>query len=129
MPAGCGRNWYPHLLYTVGQLGSVRPLAPDGPLRHTRGMRKYRTDYLLWGLIAGLLFLGLSTLIFTARDWTPEARVRFPADALNLAFWSAVFGWVFHAVAVMCGVRLSRRDDPGVQADYDDNTPDSPPGG
>ena len=88
-------------------------------------MRKYRTDYSLWAIIAGGLFVLLGAAVVAGRDWTPEARSRLPADAVNVAFWSLVFGWVIHAVAVMCGIRATKPADPGPVADYDDKPPPS----
>jgi hypothetical protein len=86
-------------------------------------MKKDRTDYALWGVIAGALFLAFGAAVLTSRAWTPEARLRLPVDAVNVGFWSVVLGWVFHAVAVLFGVRLSRRADRGAMADYDDQPP------
>jgi hypothetical protein len=90
-------------------------------------MKKYRTDYPLWGLVAGGLFLALGTILAVDTDGTPEARDQLPADAVNLAVWSAVFGWVLHAVAVVCGVRVSQPGDRQPLADYDDAPPAMPP--
>jgi hypothetical protein len=90
-------------------------------------MKKYRTDYPLWGLVAGSLFLALAAITLLAKeDWTPEARAKVPVNLLNLAFWCAVFGWVFHAVAVVCGVHISRPGDQQPLADYDDQPPALP---
>jgi hypothetical protein len=41
-------------------------------------------------------------------------------QSLLLAVPATVVGWVLHAVAVMCGLRLSGRRDAQQHADYDD---------
>jgi hypothetical protein len=90
-------------------------------------MRPYRTDYALWGLISGVLFLLFGAALLLVRNWTPEARARWPADAVYVAVWSLVLGGVFQSIAVRCGVRLSRTADPGPADDYDDRLSPPPP--
>jgi len=41
-------------------------------------------------------------------------------QALLLALPALAFGWLAQAVAVVCGVRLTRRLDPAQAADYED---------
>jgi hypothetical protein len=47
-------------------------------------------------------------------------------DIFFFALACAVFGWVFQAVAVICGVRLSGGAGPVEAADYDDEMPPPP---
>ena len=89
-------------------------------------MRQYPTDYRLWGLISGCLFVPIATVWLL---YEPVGRVeRFMSDLVTLAICSAVAGWVLHAIAIVCGVRLTGGTDPAQAADYDD-APPTPPSG
>ena len=81
-------------------------------------MRQYPTDYRLWGLISGGLFSPIVGV------WLVSEGVgrldRFILDLMYLAVACAAAGWIMHAVAVMCGVRLAGRPDVEQAANYDD---------
>ena len=86
-------------------------------------MRQYPTDYRLWGLISGGLF---SPIVGVWLVFESVGRFdRFILDRMYLAVACAAAGWIMHAVAVMCGVRLAGRPDVEQAADYDD-APKSP---
>ena len=81
------------------------PLAARSGGRHTRGMRKYENDYLLWAAISTPLFC--AALAYEnfgpggggRRNWTD-----------GIGFWviaAGVVGWALHGVAVVCGLRLA----------------------
>ena len=89
-------------------------------------MRQYTTNYRLWGLVSGCLFAPI-VIVWLLTE--PVGRIdRFGSDLLTLAIACAVVGWVLHAVAVVCGVRLSGSADPTQAADYHDAPPTPPPG-
>ena len=48
--------------------------------------------------------------------WTAASQMI--SDGLVLAVTAGVLGWLIHAVAVMCGVRLTRQSDDSQMADY-----------
>jgi hypothetical protein len=84
-------------------------------------MRKYPTDYRLWGVLSGCLF----SLVVTGQLLTERVGHinRLVSDLLCDAVVCGVVGWVLHAILVVCGVRLNRPTDPGPMADYDDGPP------
>jgi hypothetical protein len=108
-------------------------------------MRQYRTDYRLWAVVSVPFFVALgffnptgeagdTSLWFHLRKLasgdhrnTGGLVVGIVVQALILAVPAAVAGWLAHAVAVLCGVRLSGRADPDQAADYGDAPP--PPTG
>ena len=88
-------------------------------------MRQYPTDHRLWGLISGCLFAPI-VVVWLVNE--PLSRVvRSAPDLVPLAIGCVVAGWVLHAIAVVCGVRLTGGADPA-QADYDDAPPPPPSG-
>ena len=87
-------------------------------------MRKYPTDYRLWAVISGGLFLPAGVALVLAEGTGRPVRVLSGLAWLALA--CAVVGWIFHAVAVMAGVRLPNRADPTQATDYDDAPPPPP---
>jgi hypothetical protein len=107
-------------------------------------MRKHRTDYRLWA-IAGwatfaALWLAATAWVLSPTFWSSTARILGSGDAAALdrvillavfalcfAAASAPIGWVVQAVAVLCGLSLSR-PRPEQAPDYDD-TPRLPPTG
>lgn len=87
-------------------------------------MRRYPTDHRLWGLISGCLFAPVAT-VWLLTDGV--GRIGWVLqDAMYLAIGCAVVGWVLHAIAVVCGVRLTGGADPAQTADYDDAQPPPP---
>jgi hypothetical protein len=89
-------------------------------------MRNVRTDYLLWLAVSGTLFGAFVVIGMMTVDVAPHQLGPYALDLLALAVASAVMGWFVHALAVDCGIRLSRRPPAGHAADYDD-APPSPP--
>ena len=87
-------------------------------------MRRYQTDYRLWGLISGCLFAPVVFVWLVFEGIKATLRLVF-LDVLAVVIAFAVAGWVLQAVAVVCGVRLSGRTDPPDAPDYDDKP--SPP--
>jgi hypothetical protein len=97
------------------------PLAPTRPADQNAGVRKYPTDYRLWGLIFGCLFAPLAAawLVFEPiNDFD-----RLIGDSMCFAGACVVVAWVLHAIAVVCGVRLTGSADPAQAVDYDDAPP------
>jgi hypothetical protein len=87
-------------------------------------MRHYATDFCLWGLISGCLFSPIAVVWMVSEG---VGRIdRFIEDVAILGVACGAAGWLLHAVAVVCGVRLSGSADPAQAADYDD-APPSPP--
>ena len=85
-------------------------------------MRAYPTDFRLWGLIFGCLFSPLAGWMLLE----PIGRVeRVVEEVTILAVACGAVGWVLHAIAVVCGVRLTGSADPAQTADHDE--PPSPP--
>ncbi|MBO0698576.1 MAG: hypothetical protein J2P46_09285 [Zavarzinella sp.] len=96
-------------------------------------MRKYRTDYRMWGAFLGALFLPPWLFVVGACAveyvWPPDGIVAHDAvDLLRLvgkatviiAVGAAPVGWLVQALAVMRGDRLLP-PPPGPEAiDYDD---------
>lgn len=84
-------------------------------------MRKYANDNRLWAVISGGLFFPIAG-VWLVQEW-PSGRAiqRFAEDGIIYAICCIVVGWVLHAVAVMCGVRLSRNAAEAEAADYDDS--------
>lgn len=88
-------------------------------------MRRYPTDYRLWGLIFGCLFSPAAAAWLL---WEPLHNIdRLIADWICFAGACAVVAWVLHAIAVVCGVRLTGRADPAQAEDYDDARPPPDP--
>jgi len=87
--------------------------------------RSYRTDYLLWGALAGGVFvaLGFADLFPIGSMWgrarslvtgnygcaTGDMVIEVGFQAVLLGVPAAAVGWVGHAAAVLCGLRLSGR--------------------
>lgn len=82
-------------------------------------MRKYRTDDRLWGLISG------SILLTIAVAWANLEGFRTVTflDLAAVLIACALLGWVFQALAVMCGVRLSGSIESLEALDYYDDSP------
>jgi hypothetical protein len=90
-------------------------------------MRKYPTDYWLWGFVSGGMFVFiLGGWIFT-ENLLRDRFDRIMSETLILAGACAIIGWIIHALAVMCGVRLSNRPDPEQASDYCDDPTTAPP--
>jgi hypothetical protein len=96
-------------------------------------VRKYRTDYRLWGLISGALFV--PPWAFLAAVELADRRVHLRTDlagqyagvTLFLAAAAASVGWLAQAIDVMQGGRPpERRPDPQA-SDYDDAPPPASP--
>jgi len=90
-------------------------------------MREYPTDYWLWGLISGGMFAFILGVWIFAENLLRDSFDRIVSDSLMLAGACGVVGWIIHALAVMCGVRLSKRPDPEQASDYRDDPPATPP--
>jgi len=89
--------------------------------------RSHRTDYLLWAVLAGGVFLALGFVdLFPSKNSSLWAQARALAagnygcstgdmvievgfQATLLAVPAAVVGWAGHAAAVLCVLRLSGR--------------------
>ena len=84
-------------------------------------MRKHSTDFRLWGLISG------STLLSIAVAWAILEGFRSVTfvDAALVVIACSLLGWVFHAIAVLCGMRLSDSIKSSEALDYDDDPPPS----
>jgi hypothetical protein len=90
-------------------------------------LRSHRTDYLLWAVLAGGIFLALGFVdVFPSKNGRLWAQARALAtgnygcatgdmvievgfQAILLAVPAAVVGWVGHVAAVLCGLRRSGR--------------------
>ena len=88
-------------------------------------LRSYRTDYLLWAVLAGGVFvaLGFADLFPVGSMWararalaagnygcaTGDMVIEVGFQAVLLGVPAAVVGWLGHAAAVLCGLRLSGR--------------------
>lgn len=103
-------------------------------------MRPYETDYRLWGVLASVCILGIalaeyrydpeSGLIASDVVWVQRGFDHLDQNAPDVAAHIAVMlamavaaGWSFHALLVLCGirmpaVRLTRL--PAEAVDYDD---------
>jgi hypothetical protein len=106
-------------------------------------MRRYRTDYRLWAVVSVPFFVALGFFNPTGEAgdtslWSHLRRlatgdhrntgglvVGIVVQSLILAVPASVAGWLIHAVAVLCGVRLSH-PPPADQADNYDDAPPSP---
>jgi hypothetical protein len=104
-------------------------------------MRQYRTDYRLWAVASVPFFVALrffnptgeagdTSLWFHLRKSASGDHhnagglvVGIVAQSLILAVPASGAGWLAHAVAVLCGVRLSRASPPDQADDYDDAPP------
>src|SRR5262245_65488571 len=88
-------------------------------------LRSYRTDYLLWAVLAGgvVVALGFADGFPVGSMWararalatgnyrcaTGDMVIEVGFQAVLLGVPAAVVGWVGHAAAVLCGLRLSGR--------------------
>jgi hypothetical protein len=90
-------------------------------------LRRDRTDYLLWAVLAGGVFLALGFVdVFPSKNSSLWAQARALAaghygcatgdmvievgfQAILLGVPAAVVGWAGHAAAVRCGLRRSGR--------------------
>jgi hypothetical protein len=98
----------------------------------------YRTNYLLWAVLAGGLFLALGYVdLFPVGSMWSRARalvtgnygcatgdmvIEVGFQAILLAVPAAIVGWVGHAAALLCGRRLSARSAEPI------SDPEGPPG-
>ena len=90
-------------------------------------MRDYPTDYRLWALISGCLFSPLAAISLVVDG---VGRIdEFVPHLFGLGIGCGLIGWLLHAAAVMCGVRMTGSADPGQAKDYDDNPPPASPAG
>jgi len=105
--------------------------------------RWYQTDYLLWAVLAVGVFvpLGFADVFPVGSMWararalalghygcaTGEMVIEVGFQAILLAAPAAVVGWVCHAAAVRCGLRLSGRA--GGRAGQPEGPPGSGPAG
>ena len=85
-------------------------------------MKKYPPDYVLWFAISGTMFLSILGVWVIMDNLTRDSFRNKENDVLLIAIACAVFGWVAHALAVMCGVLLSGRPSAEHAEDYDDAT-------
>jgi hypothetical protein len=83
------------------------------------GMRKVRTDYLLWLAASGIQFGAFAVIVMVSADVTPDRAGRYALDLAVLAVAASIIEWFAHALAVDCGFRLSRRPPADHAADYD----------
>jgi hypothetical protein len=90
-------------------------------------MRKYPTDYWLWGLVSGGMFALILGVWIFAENLLRDRLDRIMSETLILAGACAIIGWIVHALAVICGVRLSGRPDPEQASDYRDDLTTAPP--
>jgi hypothetical protein len=88
-------------------------------------LRSYRTDYRLWAVLAGGVFvtLGFADVFPVGSMWararalvagnygcaTGDMVIEVGFQAALLGVPAAVVGWAGHAAAVRCGLRLSGR--------------------
>ena len=99
--------------------------------------RRWPTDYRLWALAAGVVFIPLGFMDLLAGSGKEEhslwAYLRLllagghnnqalvsmlVIQGLFLAIPAAAIGWLVQALAVMCGVRLTGRPDRQMVRDY-----------
>lgn len=99
--------------------------------------RRWRTDYRLWALAIGMVFVPLAfvdvlgsgtkapsslwayaRLLFEGRSNSAALVGMLVFQGLFLAVVAAPLGWLVQAVAVMCGVRLTGRPDRQQVRDY-----------
>ena len=95
--------------------------------RNTGAMKKYQDDHALWFLIAGVLFFSCAGTWAIGENLSRDTLGRIGIDALYLAIACLVFGWVGHAILVLCGVRLTGRPQDVQAVDYDDLPSDGKP--
>jgi hypothetical protein len=104
-------------------------------------MRRYQTDYRLWALLTAGAWGGLLAADYWATGHVfggqPARLIPGRPDgilvidvcnALCMVIPAAAVGWLAHARAVVCGVRLSDHQAPPLAADYDDAPPPPSPG-
>lgn len=102
-------------------------------------MRRYPTDKPLWAIFSLSIFVALGFVdpilgstdtslwhramtLFTDKWREPSSGfIAVGFSAVVVAVPSVILGWPFHAVAVMCGLRLSRLPDPQPVIDYEDD--------
>lgn len=101
-------------------------------------MRRHPTDKRLWAICALAVFVvfvfidpkwgkGNSSLWHHANTlfngkWasTSDGVVTVAFLVVALAIPAIIIGWLLHAIAVMCGIRLTRTTETQQNADYDD---------
>lgn len=85
-------------------------------------MKKYSTDFRLWGLIFGGFFVALvgGILIVDGLPSVGMPLARFLVDVCSASVACAVIAWVIQAIAVVCGLRLTLRTLDQQLLDYDD---------
>jgi hypothetical protein len=86
-------------------------------------VRRYSTDYRLWGLIFGCLFVPNMVVWLMLEPVKIKNVDGILADSICFGCGCAIVAWVLHACLVLCGVRLTGSADPSQAADYDDAQP------
>jgi hypothetical protein len=88
---------------------------------HTAMMRQYATDYRIWAIVTGLVFI-IILMVYLLTENIPlkQNSSRVVMDLMLLAAVSGIIGWVVQASAVVLGFRIVVRPDRQQEADYDD---------